>query len=70
MYETKNVQAKIFLMRKDDFERMIAQLSIVGLSLKEKTQACLLLGSLLESWNTLVVSLGNSTPKGKVIWLW
>ena len=53
MYKTKNVQAKIFLMRKlmnlkikdgqlivehlNDFERMIAQLSIVGLSLEEKT---------------------------------
>ena len=26
----------------------------------------MLLSSLLENWNTLVVSLGNSTPKGKV----
>ena len=73
MYETK-----IFLMRKlmslklkegqpiaehlNDFEGMIARLSVVGLSLDDETRACLLLGSLPNSWNTLVVSLGNSTP--------
>ena len=50
----------------NDFEGMIAQLSVAELSLNDKTQACLLLGSLPDSWNTLVVSLGNSAPKGKV----
>ena len=50
----------------NDFEIIIAQLSIVGLSLGDETRACLLLGSLPYNWNTLVVSLGNSTPKGKV----
>ena len=50
----------------NDFEGMIAQLSIAGLSLDEETRACLLLGSLLDSWNTLVVSLGNLALEGKV----
>ena len=48
------------------FERIIAQLLIVGLSLDDETRACLLLNSLPDNWNTLVVSLGNSTPEGKV----
>ena len=29
-------------------------------------RVCLLLGSLLDNWNTLVVFLGNSAPEGKV----
>ena len=45
---------------------MIAQLSVASLSLDDETRACLLLGSLPHSWNTLVVSLVNSAPKGKV----
>ena len=76
MYETKNSQSKIFFMRKlmnlklkegqsivehlNDFEGMIAQLSVAGLSLDNETRACLLFGSLPDSWNTLVVSMGNS----------
>ena len=42
------------------------QLLVAGLSLDDETKACLLLGSLPDSWNTLVVSLGNSTTEGKV----
>ena len=65
---------KIFLMKKlmnlklrddqsiaehlNDFEGMIVQLSVAGLSLDDETRACLLLGSLLDNWNTLEVSLG------------
>ena len=82
MYETKNAQAKIFLMWKlmnlklkegqsivehlKDFKEMIVQLLVKGLSLDDETRACLLLGSLPDSWNTLVVSSGNSTLAGKV----
>ena len=82
MYETKNAQTKIFLKRKqmnlklregqsivehlNDFKGMIAHLSVAGLSLDDETQACLLLGSLLDSWNTLAVSLENLALKGKV----
>ena len=76
MYKTKNAQEKIFLMLKlmnlklkegqsivehlNDFEGMIAQLSVVSLFLDDETRACLPLGSLPYSWNPLVVSLGNS----------
>ena len=82
MYETKNAQVKIFLMWKmmnlelkegqsiakhlNDFEGMIAQLSVASLSLDDETQACFLLDSLLDSWNTLVVSLRNLALEGKV----
>ena len=45
---------------------MIAQLSVTDLSFDDETRACLLLGSLPDSWNTLVVSLANSAPEGKV----
>ena len=65
MCETKNAQAKIFLMLNlmnlklkegqsiaehlNDFEGMIAQLPVAGLSLDDETRACLLLGSLPDS---------------------
>ena len=39
----------------NDFEGMIKQLSVAGLSLDDETRVDLLLGSLLDSWNTLVV---------------
>ena len=46
----------------NDFEEMIVQLSVAGLSLNDETRACLLLDSLLDNWNTLVGSLGNLAP--------
>ena len=46
----------------NDFEGMIAQLLVAGISLDDETRACLLLSSLPDSWNTLVVSLGNLSP--------
>ena len=45
---------------------MIAQLLVADLSLDDETRACLLLGSLPDIWNTLVVSLGNLALEGKV----
>lgn len=82
MYEVTNAQSKVFMMRKlmnlklnegrsvaehlNDFEGLIAQLTTTGLVLDDETQACLLLGSLPDSWDTLVVSLTNSAPKGTV----
>ena len=45
---------------------MIAKLSVTGLSVDDDTRACLPLSSLPDSWNTLVVSLGNSALEGKV----
>ena len=50
----------------NDFKGMIAKFSVASLSLDDETEACLLLSSLPDSWNTLMVSLGNSAPKGKV----
>ena len=44
---------------------MITQLSVASLLLDDETQACWLLDSLLNNWNTLVVSLGNSASEGK-----
>ena len=49
----------------NDFEGIIVQLSIACLSLDDETRSCLLLGSLPDSWNTLVVSLRNSAHKEK-----
>ena len=49
----------------NDFKGMIEQLSVASLSLDNETLACLLLDSLPNSWNTLVVPLGNSVPKEK-----
>ena len=65
LYETKNAQAKIFLMQKlmnlklkegqsiaehlNDFKGMIVQLSVAGLSLNDGTRACLRFGSLPDS---------------------
>ena len=51
----------------NDFKGMITQLSVASVSLDNETLECLLLGSLPNSWNTLVVSLGNSVPKEKVM---
>ena len=46
----------------NDFEGIIAQLSIASVSLDDEIRGCLLLSSLPDSWNTLVVSLGNLAP--------
>ena len=46
----------------NDFKGMITQLLVASLSLDDETRACLLLDSLPNIWNTLVVLLGNSTP--------
>ena len=50
----------------NDFEGLVTELNVTGLSLDDETQACVLLGSLPDSWDTLVVSLSNSAPDGKV----
>ena len=45
----------------NDFKGMIAHLSVTSLSLDDETRACLLLGSLPDSWNNLVS--GKFIPK-------
>ena len=82
MYEKKNAQGKVFLIRKimnlklsegrsvsqhlNDFEGLVTELAVAGMSMDNEMQACLLLGSLPDSWDTLVVSLSNSAPDGVV----
>lgn len=82
MYERKNALSKASLMRKlvkleykdgdsivvhlNDFQGLVNQLSAMKMSLDDELQALLLLCSLLESWDTLVVSLSNSAPEGKL----
>ena len=82
MYEATNAQGKVFMIRKvmnlklsegrsitqhlNDFEGLVTELAVSGMSLDDEMQACLLLGSLPDSWDTLVVSLSNSAPNGVV----
>ena len=42
---------------------MINQIVSLEIALVDEVLALLLLGSLLDSWETLVVTLGNSAPK-------
>ncbi|VFQ60569.1 unnamed protein product [Cuscuta campestris] len=50
----------------NDFQGLINQLSSMKLVLDDELQVLLLLSSLPESWETLVVSLSNSAPEGKL----
>ena len=78
MYEQRNVMSLtkklVKLEYKDggsmvihlnDFQWLINQLSTMIMSLDDELRALLLLSSLSESWNTLVVSLSNSC-----LWIW
>ncbi|GFS33873.1 hypothetical protein Acr_00g0031020 [Actinidia rufa] len=49
-----------------EFQSLINQLTSVDLQFDDEMQALLLLSSLLESWETLVVSLSNSVPNEKL----
>ncbi|GFZ00193.1 hypothetical protein Acr_13g0015920 [Actinidia rufa] len=49
-----------------EFQNLINQLASVDLQFDNEMQAILFLSSLLESWETLVVSLSNSTPNEKL----
>mgnify|MGYP003740606461 FL=1 len=82
MYERKTSQNKAFLIRRlvnlkfrdgnsvaehlSDFQSLINQLATMKMVLDDEFQALLLLSSLPDSWETLVVSLSNSTPNGKL----
>jgi hypothetical protein len=48
------------------FQGFLNQLSLMNLELADEMQALILLSSLPDSWETLVVSLCNSTPNGKI----
>ena len=82
MYERKNAISEASLMRKlvkleykdggsmvvhlNDFQGLINQLSVTKMTLDDELQVLLLLSSLPKSWDTLVVSLSNSAPEGKL----
>ena len=75
MYQRKTAQNKTFTIRKlvnlkywegrsvaehlSDFQDLVNQLVAMKPVLDDELQALLLLSSLLESWETLVVSLSN-----------
>jgi len=48
------------------FQGHISQLTAMKINLDDEVQALLLLSSLPDSWNMLVVSLSNSAPDGKL----
>ena len=80
MYQRKTAQNKTLSIRKlvnlkhregrsvvehlSDFQDLVNQLVAMKLVLDDELQALLLLSSLPESWETLVVSLSNSAPDG------
>ena len=82
LYERKTAGNKAFLIRKlvnlkyregasiaehlNEMQSITNQLSSMKMSLDDELQALLLLSSLPESWETLVVSLSNSAPDGIV----
>ncbi|CAH9135249.1 unnamed protein product [Cuscuta epithymum] len=82
MYQAKTARNKTLLMRRlvnhklrggisvsehtSQFQDLVNQLSTTGWVLKDEEQAILLLSSLPDSWETLVVTLSNSAPNGKV----
>ncbi|GFS33854.1 hypothetical protein Acr_00g0030870 [Actinidia rufa] len=81
-HEAKTSRNKALLMRRlvnlklqrettvaehtSEFQSLVNQLTSVDLQFDDEMQALLLLSSLPESWETLVVSLSNSVPNGKL----
>ncbi|KAL9260610.1 Retrovirus-related Pol polyprotein from transposon TNT 1-94-like protein [Drosera capensis] len=82
LYEQKTAANKTFLIRKlvnlkfregtsvaehlNEFQSLINQLSAMKMTLEDELQALLLLGSLPDSWETLVVTISNAAPNGVV----
>ncbi|GMP97319.1 hypothetical protein CsSME_00045620 [Camellia sinensis var. sinensis] len=82
MYQLKTTQNKALVMRRlvnlklkngmsvaehtSEFKNLVNQLAIIKMPLDDEMQAVLLLSSLPDSCETLVVSLNNSTPEGKL----
>ncbi|VFQ89135.1 unnamed protein product [Cuscuta campestris] len=82
MYERNNAMGKASLIRKlvklqykdgdsivvhmNEFQGVVNQLAGMKMKLEDELQALLLLSSLPDSWDTLVVSLSNSAPDGKM----
>ncbi|KAA8532467.1 hypothetical protein F0562_032500 [Nyssa sinensis] len=81
-YEQKIATNKAFLIRKlvnmkfkeggpiadylNEFQSVVNQLATTKMVIEDELQAFLLLSSLLNSWETLVVTMSNSAPDGKL----
>ncbi|KAA8529366.1 hypothetical protein F0562_033835 [Nyssa sinensis] len=81
-YEQKTSTNKAFLIRKlvnmkfkeggpiadhlNKFQSVVNQLATMKMVIEDELQALLLLSSLPDSWETLVVTVSNSTPNGKL----
>ena len=82
MYERKTAQNKPTLIRRlvnlkyknghsvakhtSDFQGLMNQLNAMKMKIEDELQALLLLSSLPDSWDTLVISLSNSSPNGNL----
>ncbi|CAL5356104.1 unnamed protein product [Camellia sinensis] len=82
MYQSKTARNKALIMRRlinlklkngvsvaehtSEFHSLVNQLASIKMELEDEMQALLLLSSLPDSWETLVVSLSNSAPEGKL----
>jgi hypothetical protein len=80
LYERQTAQNKAFMIRRlvnlkykdgqsvtehlSNFQGLLNELSTMKLVLDDNVQALLMLSSLPDSWETLVVSLSNSAPNG------
>ena len=49
------------------FQGIVSKLVAMKMNIDDKMQTSLLLNSLLDSWETLVVTVSNSTPNGILI---
>ncbi|KAA8550233.1 hypothetical protein F0562_001917 [Nyssa sinensis] len=81
-YEQKTATNKAFLIRKlvnmkfkeggsiadhlNEFQSVVNQLATMKMVIEDELQALLLLSSLPDSWETLVVTMSNSAPDGKL----
>jgi len=50
----------------NSFKGFVNQLTKIDMKIDDELQELLLLSSLLKSWDTLVVTLNNSIPDGKI----
>lgn len=81
-YEQKTAANKAFLIRKlvnmkfkeggpiadhlNEYQSVVNQLATMKMVIEDELQALLLLSSLPDSWETLVVTVSNSAPDGKL----
>lgn len=82
MIQKKTPRNKAFLVRRlvkleykdgdnmiehlNNFKGLVNQLNKIEMKVEDELQALLLLSSLPESWDTLVVTLSNSAPEGRL----